>query len=189
MRITAGTYRGRKITAPKGNDVRQTGDMVRQAVFNMLLKYDLPQDAVVIDLFCGTGALGLEALSRGAAHCTFIDKNRESLAACRSNIDALDAGNQCTVIQADAGKAGLNNKSNAAHLFFADPPYRKNLVSPALAMLAAGDWLAPGCIGVIEAEKNAVIDMPDIFTLLDRRGYGSDTEVIFVRYDTPSTPP
>src|SRR5579871_5952285 len=101
MRITAGQWRGRKLAVPEGTAVRPTSDKVRQAIFNILLAHGLPRRAVVLDGFCGTGALGLEALSRGAAHATFIDKSRESLAFCRRNIAAVKAQEQCTILQGD----------------------------------------------------------------------------------------
>ena len=95
MRIVAGRYGGRKLMVPKGRDIRPTSDKVRGAVFNMLDSRGAVQGALVLDAFCGTGALGFEALSRGARHCTFIDKNSESLKLCRANAQALGAEGEC----------------------------------------------------------------------------------------------
>lgn len=190
MRITGGDFRGRKIGAPEGRAVRPTSDKVRQAVFNMLLKYGLPADAAVLDAFCGTGALGLEALSRGASSCVFIDSSRESLAACRANIESLGAGGRSLVLQRDAVKPGARREVDGvpAGLVFLDPPYRQGLAVPALAALAAGGWMAPSALCVAECEKGAPCavagGLPPGFSLLDSRSYG-DTQVLTARYDAP----
>ena len=184
MRITGGEFRSRKIDAPEGNDVRPTSDKMRQVIFNMLVKYSLPVDAVVLDIFCGTGALGLEALSRGATFCAFMDQSRESLQFCRRNVGALGAlgaDGRAALLHKDALKPGTrDDKIPAAGLVFLDPPYRKNLVFPALAALAAGGWIADNAICVAETEEEALSSAPEGFTLLDTRAHGG-TKIMFFR--------
>ena len=181
MRITAGLWRGRKLFAPEGLATRPTADKVRQAVFNILAGYSLPVDAAVLDGFCGTGALGLEALSRGARACVFIDQARESIDVCRRNIVACQAGEAAQLLQRDLRvldrpPAGVT----PAALFFLDPPYRQNLIVPALEKLAAG-WLAPNAIGVVECEKETKPVWPTGFQQLDDRIYGQ-TRILLLRY-------
>lgn len=182
MRITSGQYKGRRLTVPKGKDIRPTSDKVRQALFNMMLRYDLPMDATVIDGFCGSGALGLEALSRGASHCTFIDKNTRP---AHENITALgdnDLKPRCHFIQKDARKPGPCPASQApANLVFLDPPYHKDLIPPTLTALAEGGWMADETLCVLEMEKAYTPALPDTYTPLDNRDYG-DTKIILCRY-------
>lgn len=180
MRITAGEFRSRKIIAPPGNDIRPTSDMIRQVMFNMLQKYDLPVGAVVLDVFCGTGALGLEALSRGAASCVFIDKSRKSLDCCRENIASLKVDDRAKTIHRDALTPGKPEGSPAS-LIFLDPPYRKDFIAPALKALAAEGWIAPGAVCVAEAEGGARTAVPEGFALLDSRAHGG-TEILFYRF-------
>lgn len=120
MRVVAGTLRGRRIEAPPGTDTRPTTDKVREATFNALGSLDLVRDALVADLYAGSGALGIEALSRGAAHCTFVERDRGALRALRDNLAALDLGGRSKIVQGDAAThaAGIT-----ADLVLADPPY------------------------------------------------------------------
>ncbi|MCB9990372.1 MAG: 16S rRNA (guanine(966)-N(2))-methyltransferase RsmD [Rhodospirillales bacterium] len=188
MRITGGQYRGRIIAVPKGKDIRPTSDKVRQAVFNSLLHYGLPDGAQVLDLFCGTGVLGLEALSRGAEYCAFNDKNADSLRCAQQNIKALGLEAQCRTMHKDAGKLGEKPLNLIpATLVFLDPPYRQALVLPALEAAAKHGWLAPGALCVIECEKEADIYVPPVFSLVKRRLYG-DTQIVFCSYGA-MTPP
>jgi 16S rRNA (guanine966-N2)-methyltransferase len=183
MRITGGIHRSRILKSPDGDGVRPTSDKVRQAVFNILLKYGLPEEAQVMDVFCGTGALGLDALSRGAAHCVFIDKSRESLACCRANVEALKLQDQAALLHKNASTLGPKPDSiSPAQLVFLDPPYRKNLLMPALTALAEGGWAAPGAICVAECEKEAQAGAPDGFELLETRPYG-ETQILIARYN------
>jgi len=182
MRITSGTFRNRKLDAPEGHDVRPTSDKMRQVIFNMLMKYALPADAVVLDVFCGTGALGLEALSRGAAFCTFIDQSRESLSFCRRNAETLKVTDQSDLLHRDATKPGpRTDKNDAASLIFLDPPYNKNLVTPTLTALAENNWLAEDALCIVETEKNANTPAIENFILLDERIHGA-TKIFFYRY-------
>ena len=175
MRIVAGTYGGRRLEVPKGRDIRPTSDKVRGAIFNALTSRGMVQSARVLDCFCGTGALGLEALSRGASHCTFVDSAPESLKLTKINAAALDA-KAADFILKDAGK--LPPAPQGYTLLFLDPPYNKDLILPTLAHLDKQGWIAPGAMIVIEAEKNFTAALPAPFTLLDERTYG-DTKVIY----------
>ncbi len=192
MRITGGQYRGRIINVPKGKDIRPTSDKVRQAVFNSLLQYGLPQDAQVLDMFCGTGVLGLEALSRGAQFCTFIDKDRNSVRCAEQDIAALDVNAQCKTICKDSTKLGERALNYLpANLAFLDPPYRQNLVLPALMSAVKQGWLAADALCVIEAETGTEIFVPEVFTMVKRKKYG-DTQIVICRYGAnplSSTPP
>lgn len=171
MKITTGIYKGRALISPPGDAIRPTGDKMRQALFNILGGYGFPVDAIVLDVFCGTGALGLESLSRGAAHVTFMDMDTKS---CAANIAALKAGDHTTLLKRDATKPGVHNGTPAT-LLFADPPYRKGLIAPALTALAQNGWLAPSALCACEIESDHPGDVPAGFALLDRRAYGAAT--------------
>ncbi len=171
MRMTGGTFRGRILESPKGHDVRPATDKVRQAVFNSLLsRIDL--DGIhVLDGFCGTGSYGLEALSRGARFCTFIDKDTSF---CRKNVAALGLENRSKIMQKDLLK--LPEKPAdipAANLAFLDPPYRKNLLLSSLGLLKEKDWLVPDALCVLECEKELNLHMGD------EKTYG-DVKISFV---------
>lgn len=182
MRIVSGLYRGRRIEAPKGRMVRPTTDKVRGAIFNVLQSQGLIDGAVCIDIFCGTGGMGLEALSRGARFCTFVDSARDSLAVTRSNIESLGTEEQSRVIAADALKlAARTDVLPPADLAFLDPPYERGLLFPALARLHSGGWLAEGAMIVCEAEKRYGGAFPDFLILEDDRAYG-EVRVFFLRY-------
>jgi 16S rRNA (guanine966-N2)-methyltransferase len=156
MRVIAGAWRGRHLIAPAGEQTRPTADRVRQALFDMLLHAPWGgraaiEGARVLDAFAGTGALGLEALSRGAAHATFIENDRTALAALRANIAALRAGERARVIAADA-LAPLRAPTTCG-LVFLDPPYGAGLASRAASALAAVGWIAPGALVAAETAR------------------------------------
>ncbi|HST74159.1 MAG TPA: 16S rRNA (guanine(966)-N(2))-methyltransferase RsmD [Acetobacteraceae bacterium] len=170
MRIVAGEWRGRTLAAPPGRDTRPTADRVRQALFDMLLHAPWGgRDAVVgvrvLDAFAGTGALGLEALSRGAAHATFVERDRAALAALRANIAALRAEARSAVLPCDVlhpltqpsptGRGLLLpvGESNAHNLVFLDPPYGENLIPRGLAALRGSGWIASGALIVAETAR------------------------------------
>ena len=183
MRIVGGKLKGRSIAAPSGQATRPTSDRVREAIFNILAHgiegFSL-EGARVIDLFAGTGALGLEALSRGARFCQFIDDSAAARGLIGGNADALGVIGQCKVWRRDATKLGPCAPQPPFDLVFADPPYNKGLGERALASLAAGGWLARGAVVVLEeAEKADVADVSGL-ALLDRRVYG-DSQVRFYR--------
>jgi 16S rRNA (guanine966-N2)-methyltransferase len=184
MRIVAGRFRGRAIVAPKDDSVRPTADRVRESLFNVLehgIEGLSLQGARVIDLFAGTGALGLEALSRGASFCLFVEDQVEARAIIRANIDALQLTGQTRIFRRDATDLGPSAPIAPFRLAFLDPPYGKGLGERALASLAAGGWLAPGATVVLEERESAVIDLPVPFTEIDRRSYG-DTQILIARF-------
>ncbi|MGE0420399.1 MAG: RsmD family RNA methyltransferase [Acetobacteraceae bacterium] len=154
MRIVAGTWRGRTLTAPPGDATRPTADRVRQALFDMLLHApwggrEAVEEAEVLDVFAGTGALGLEALSRGAGHATFIESSPAALAALRANVRACRAETRCDVLAIDV-VAGRLTSGPPAGLVFLDPPYGRALVPLALERLRAAGRIASGALVVAE---------------------------------------
>ncbi|MCK6417602.1 MAG: 16S rRNA (guanine(966)-N(2))-methyltransferase RsmD [Alphaproteobacteria bacterium] len=154
MRIVAGEFGGRRLKTPAGRDIRPTSDKIRGAIFNALRARGAVAGASVIDAFCGTGALGLEALSQGAAQCLFIDKDRAALDLALQNVQDLGVDDRCGFLKADSAKLPLRSTSHAqATLVFLDPPYGKNFIAGALHSLQAGDWLAPQAWIVMESEK------------------------------------
>jgi 16S rRNA (guanine966-N2)-methyltransferase len=154
MRITGGEYRGRLLETPKDMTIRPTSDKVRQAVFNVLNARGLVDGAVILDGFCGTGALGIEALSWGGLCCTFIDKNPRSLDLCRKNYAALKIPAKSSFVLRDCSSLGLKaNECAAADLAFLDPPYSLDLITPSLTSLTKGGWLAETAHVLIETEK------------------------------------
>lgn len=154
MRITGGLYGGRVLEPPKDSRIRPTSDKVRQAVFNILHSRGAVDGAAVLDGFCGTGALGLEALSRGAASCVFFDNNRTSLDLCKKNHAALGVAAPCTFVLRDCTKPQARpDDLPAAGLVFLDPPYHQDLVPQALAALSFGGWIAADALVLIETEK------------------------------------
>lgn len=180
MRIVAGTHRSRVLEAPKGDAIRPTADKVRGAIFNMLQSRGAVRDAIVMDVFCGTGALGLEALSQGAAHCIFVDKDKPALDLARRNTAALKEESRTRFIFSDAVKIPARpDDAEAATLVFLDPPYSKGLMGPALEALAKGGWLADDAYIVAEEAQDFIV--PDGFTLLTEKTYG-DTRVRLLSY-------
>ena len=179
MRIVAGQYGGRSLKSPEGRDIRPTSDKVRGAIFNALLsRIDL--DGVrVLDVFCGTGSLGLEALSRGAEDCVFIDNSYASLTLARENAALL--GVEADFVKRDAASLG-QVQGTPADLMFMDPPYSKGLAVKALEALHEGGWLAPKCVCVVEVEKRFSDALPAMYAQTGEKTYG-DTRVFFLRYE------
>jgi 16S rRNA (guanine966-N2)-methyltransferase len=151
-------------------------------VFNILIHaYDDPiQDARVLDLFAGTGALGLEAVSRGAKFALFVDNGAEARALLRNNVEALGLGGVTKVYRRDATNLGPAHPVEPFSLAFLDPPYGKGLAQQALASLRDGGWLTPGALVVVEEAKAAAFVAPDGFVELERRAY-DDTEFVFLK--------
>ncbi|MGC9270056.1 16S rRNA (guanine(966)-N(2))-methyltransferase RsmD [Acidiphilium sp.] len=177
-RIIAGAWRGRLLAAPPGLTTRPTAGRVRQALFDTLLHAAWARDAVadrhVLDVFAGTGALGLEALSRGAAHATFIDNDPAAIAAIRHNIAACKAEGRASVRGADA----LAPPHGGPHaLILLDPPYGSGLIADSLAALARSGWIAPGAL--IAAEFGRADALPDDITPLADRSHGAARLVIW----------
>jgi 16S rRNA (guanine966-N2)-methyltransferase len=178
MRIISGKHRGRKIEFPReaGNIIRPTSDFAREAIFNILAhgKHGLNghtfEGKRVLDAFCGTGAFGLEALSRGAAHVTFIDQAREAILTARHNIARIHEEEHADFIQANATQ--LNKAKKPYDLIFLDPPYYGKLLEPALKTLHEGGWIAPDGIIVIEHDEKETVTIPPAFIAVDSRRYG-----------------
>ena len=189
MRITAGKFKGRALTAPKDLSIRPTSDKVRQAVFNILAHRDFGfafslQDARVVDLFAGTGALALEALSRGARYALFIDEAAQSRALIRENVEALGLTGVTKIWRRDAASLGPLDTLGPFDLAFLDPPYRKNLLAPALAGLRDGGWLKAPALVIAEMAQEENIPSTDGYELLDDRVHG-ETRVAILKLSPP----
>jgi len=182
MRVVGGRLRGRNLASPASRDIRPTADRLRESVFNILVHaYDDPiSGARVLDLFAGTGALGIEAISRGAAFTLFVDNGTEARALLRSNVEALGLGGVTKVFRRDAADLGPAHPVEPFSLAFLDPPYGKGLAEKALASLRDGGWLTPGALLVVEEAKAASFAAPEGFEELERRAY-DDTELAFLR--------
>jgi 16S rRNA (guanine966-N2)-methyltransferase len=184
MRVVGGRHRGRRLIAPPGDAVRPTSDRAREALFNILSHGEfaaagLPfADENVLDAFAGTGALGIEALSRGAARAAFIEIDRAALAALRRNLAALDEEDAADIIAGDATRPP--RAPFACALAFLDPPYRSGLAAPALTALAQVGWLAPRALAVIEIAAKEEFAAPAGFIIMDERKYGA-ARVVFLR--------
>jgi 16S rRNA (guanine966-N2)-methyltransferase len=186
MRIVSGEFRGKPIAAPPGHGTRPTSDRARQAVFNILEHAPWSaglREVRVIDLFAGSGALGLEALSRGAAFCLFVETDEAARGAIRQNIDAMGLFGRSRVHRRDATQLGLRPGSDgpAFDLAFLDPPYGRGLGEVALARLAQGGWLAPGAVAVFERGADEGSFRVEGYAELDRRTYGA-AAVHFLRF-------
>jgi 16S rRNA (guanine966-N2)-methyltransferase len=176
------------IASPDDERVRPTSDKARQAIFNVLVHHDFDvgftlDGARVIDLFAGTGAFGIEALSHGASYALFVDDSAESRALIRTNVEALGLTGVTKIWRRDATSLGpiAAGAGGPFTLAFLDPPYRQDLVPRTLASLQQGDWLAPNAIVVAEAAKNESLSFSDRYVLLDDRFYG-DTRVSILRF-------
>ena len=182
MRIVGGRLRGRTLAAPKSQAVRPTSDRLRESLFNILAHgYGDPViGARVLDLFAGTGALGIEAISRGAAFCLLVDDGAEARALIRQNVDTLGLGMVTRVFRRDATKLGPAHPVEPFGLVFLDPPYRKGLAAPALVALRDGGWLVPDALVVVEEAADAEFAPPAGYEEPERRTY-DDTVVIFLR--------
>lgn len=177
MRIIGGQFSGRRISAPGGSVSRPTADRTREALFNILASRSdvVFEGARVLDLFAGSGALGLEAMSRGASWCLFVDTSAAARGAIHENIEALGLFGATRLHRRSAGSLGKRTSSAGGPytLAFLDPPYGKELASAALTTLREGDWLADGAIVVIEQGKDETPVSAIQFTQLDRRAYGA----------------
>lgn len=174
MRIVGGEFRGRPLATPRSNAIRPTTDRTREALFNVLAHRfaDRLQDARVLDLFAGTGALGLEALSRGASHCLFIEESSEGRGLIRDNVEAFGLLGRTKIFRRDATGLGNVGTIQPFGLLFADPPYGKGLGEKALASALAGGWLIPGALCVVEESASVPFGPVAGFTLADERNYG-----------------
>jgi 16S rRNA (guanine966-N2)-methyltransferase len=181
LRIVAGAYRGRPIATPRGDAIRPTTDRTREAVFNVLAHRhaDRLEGARVLDLFAGTGALGLEALSRGATFAMFVDEGVESRGLIRTNVEAFGLTGCTKIFRRDATRLGEVGTMRPFDLVFADPPYGKGLGERALASALAGGWLSAGALCVVEEAASAPFGPVPGFVVSDERDYG-DTVVRFL---------
>ncbi len=182
MRIVGGTLKGRTLTTPQHEGVRPTSDRVRESVFNILAhagSYPAIEGARVIDLFAGTGALGIEAISRGARYCLFVESDTQSRALVRRNVEALGLTGVTRLFRRDATDLGPAGTMDAFDIAFLDPPYGKGLGERALAALAGGNWLKPGALCVLEERADTMLTLPDGFEAVDRRTWG-DSDVHFL---------
>ncbi|WP_421695617.1 16S rRNA (guanine(966)-N(2))-methyltransferase RsmD [Aestuariivirga sp.] len=178
MRIVGGKFKGHSIAPPHGSATRPTSDRVRESVFNILAHgiHGLElEGARALDLFAGTGAMGLEALSRGARFCQFVEDSSEARGLIRKNADALGVIGLAKIWRRDATRLGPCAPQPKFDLVFADPPYGKGLGEQALAALVAGEWLNPGAIVVLEESEASAIAPVDGLTLIDERDYGATT--------------
>ena len=182
MRIVAGKFKGRRLAEPKSNDVRPTSDRARETIFNVLQHgCDISFDGLrTIDLFAGTGALGLEALSRGAGFCLFVEEAAESRALIRTNVEALGQNGATKIYRRDATNLGMSSKLGQFDLALLDPPYGKGLGEAALRSLQEGGWFADGAICVLEERKGVEISIPTPFEVLDKREL-ADTQIVFLQ--------
>src|ERR1043165_9698876 len=181
MRIVGGRLRGRALAAPKSQAIRPTADRLRESLFNILTHaYGDPiTGARVLDLFAGTGALGLEAVSRGAAFALFVDDGAEARALLRQNVEALGLAAMTKVFRRDATKLGPAHPVEPFSLAFLDPPYAKGLAERALASMREGGWLTQDALAVVE-EEAAAFRPPEGSEELERRSY-DDTEFAILR--------
>ena len=184
MRVVGGTFSGRPLAGPKHDGLRPTSDRVRESIFNILAHGAASIDFAgirVLDLFAGTGALGIEALSRGAAFCLFVEDDADARGLIRRNIEDLGLTGITKIFRRDARDLGPVANRGTSSLVFLDPPYDKGFAIPALKSAAAGGWLAPGAMIVIEDRKGAEIILPPDIEKIDNRAWG-DTQVMFARF-------
>jgi 16S rRNA (guanine966-N2)-methyltransferase len=181
MRIVGGRLRGRALTAPKSATIRPTADRLRESLFNVLAHAygDPVSGARVLDLFAGTGALALEAMSRGAAFALFVDDGAEARALIRQNVEALGLGGTTRIFRRDATKLGPVHPVEPFSLAFLDPPYGRGLAEKALLSMREGAWLTPDALIVVEEAADA-FKPPEGFAEAERRRY-DDTQFVILR--------
>ncbi|HHN67960.1 MAG TPA: 16S rRNA (guanine(966)-N(2))-methyltransferase RsmD [Thermopetrobacter sp.] len=183
MRIVGGALKGRRIAAPKGLDVRPTTDRVRETVFNILIHMDdapALTGARVIDLFAGSGGLGLEAASRGADFVLFVDTAEKARAAIRANVMELGLAGKTKIWRRDATKMGDAAPMRAFDIALLDPPYGRGLAERALVSLKEGGWLTPGALAVVEESARVEVRLPAGFTMRREKRHG-DTRLLFAQ--------
>lgn len=181
MRITGGQYKNKKLHVPDGKAVRPTSDRMRQSLFNILhhakwLNGFEIEDSNVLDVFCGTGALGVEAISHGAKHCVFIDQD---ISTVKQNVKIL-SDNQYKIIKSNA--LGLRQGNGDVNLVFMDPPYRKDLIEPVVELLINKNWLSDNAVIIIESEKNLQLNFIDL-ELMDKRSQ-AQSDLHFFLYNS-----
>ena len=184
VRIVGGAWRGRRLAEPRTAAIRPTSDRLRESLFNVLAHAydDAVAGARVLDLFAGTGALGFEALSRGATCALFVDDGAEARSVIRTNVEALGAEGVTRLFRRDAARLGQASAAGRFSLVFCDPPYGRDLAPAALAGAASGGWLAAGALAVVEEAETVQLAWPAGFVELERRSHG-DTALTFGRYE------
>ncbi|QRM54473.1 16S rRNA (guanine(966)-N(2))-methyltransferase RsmD [Sinorhizobium sp. BG8] len=183
MRIVGGEFRGRTLATPRSNDIRPTTDRTRESLFN-ILNHAYPEaleGTRVLDLFAGTGAVGLEALSRGARSTLFVEQGVEGRGLIHTNIEALGVIGRAKIFRRDATSLGSVGTMEPFHLLFADPPYAKGLGEKALDAAARGGWLVPGALAILEERADVNPGAVDGFDFLEVRAFG-DTRMHFYRF-------
>jgi 16S rRNA (guanine966-N2)-methyltransferase len=185
MRVVGGRLRGRPLAGPKSKSIRPTADRLRESLFNILRHAygDPVGGARVLDLFAGTGALGIEAASQGAAFVLFVEDGAEARALIRENVAALGLGGSSRLFRRDATKLGLAHPVEPFSLVFLDPPYGQNLADKALASARQGGWLSPEALIVVEEATKARFVALEGFSELERRAY-DDSEFVFLRFSS-----
>ncbi|MBC7148623.1 MAG: 16S rRNA (guanine(966)-N(2))-methyltransferase RsmD [Rhizobium sp.] len=183
MRIVGGEFRGRVLAAPKSNAIRPTTDRTRESLFNILAHAhpDVLDATRVLDLFAGTGAVGIEALSRGAKSALFVENSVEGRSLLWENIDALGLHGRARILRRDATQLGPASNIEPFQLVFADPPYGKELGEKALFAAHAGGWLAPGAVAILEERADAQVIVDPVFKFIEERSFG-DTKMYFFSY-------
>ncbi len=183
MRIIGGKFKGKKLISPKSDNIRPTSDRAREAIFNILaskINNDFSKFNI-LDLFAGTGALGIEAISRGGQSVVFVDNDVNSRALIRSNIENFALGGVAKLLKRDAGNLGKNEKFEPFNLVFLDPPYGKNLGERALLSASMGGWIERGAIIILEEGAKNNIELASDFIIFDKRKYG-ESKIWFLRF-------
>jgi 16S rRNA (guanine966-N2)-methyltransferase len=183
MRVVGGEFRGRPLASPKAGSsaIRPTTDRTRESLFN-ILSHGWPEKLAntrMIDIFAGTGAVGIEALSRGVSTVLFIEQSAEGRGLVRTNIEAFGLEGRTKLFRRDATRLGDIGKMEPFDFVFADPPYGKGLAGRALVSLRDGGWLKPGALVIVEETAAADFEPPEGFTLAERRDFG-DTRMYFM---------
>jgi 16S rRNA (guanine966-N2)-methyltransferase len=183
VRIVGGEFSGRSLAAPATRDIRPTSDRLRQTLFDILAHAygDPVEGARVLDLFAGTGALGIEALSRGAAYVLFVEEGVEARGLIRRNVEVFKLTGRTRLFRRDATKLGPAGTVAPYDLVFADPPYGAGLGEQALASALTGGWMKPGALCVLEESAKAVVTPVPGLRFLERREIG-DSAIHFLRY-------
>jgi 23S rRNA pseudouridine2605 synthase/16S rRNA (guanine966-N2)-methyltransferase len=174
VRIVGGKFRGRPLVTPSTNAIRPTTDRARESLFNVLA-HSFPEKvegARVLDLFAGTGALGLEALSRGARYATFVEESAEGRGLLRQNVEALGLQGHTKILRRDACQLGIVGTMEPFDLIFADPPYGRRMGEKAFLSALQGGWLNPDALLVLEEAAEASLELDEQFVVLDERNYG-----------------
>ncbi|HTR84240.1 MAG TPA: 16S rRNA (guanine(966)-N(2))-methyltransferase RsmD [Reyranella sp.] len=186
LKIIGGKHRGRNIETPEGSNTRPTSSRAREALFNILMHANWTADgtsplidARVLDAFAGSGALGIEALSRGAAHATFLDNDATAIRLIGENLRKLGEAGNAKVVRADVTRPPPSRET--CSLVFLDPPYRSNLAMPALTALSEAGWLAPGAIATVEVGNTEDLPPPPRFEAVDERRYGA-AKIVILRH-------